>query len=176
MSRKTICIGFFTLSIFCFSPMIYAEQYYDQYPGNGFVPNQETAKYFRSYYGFILHNNTDDEEYFCPVTFNVPDGSVYFIKSIGIRYKDNLSSGKIMVQLRRLNLYTGADHDVAFWESDLSGASISPQTYSQGTYTGLKLIDTKKFSYWLRIYFYADGDTNPYDQLVLYQVRIHYGT
>jgi hypothetical protein len=177
MSKRIIFIGLFTLSIFCFSPMIFAEQYYDQYSGNAFVPSDSTSTYLRSYdFPYIAHNDTNDEGYVCPVTLNVPDGSAYFIKSIGIRFKDNLPDGHFHIVLKRKNLFTGNVHIVANWSSGHTSASSLEQTASKGTEDGVKLVDTKKFVYWLRVVFQRDGDVNPYPNLVLYQVRVHYGT
>ena len=177
MSRKTIFIGIVTLLILCFSTVIQADQYYDQYPGNGFLPADESLSYHKNNtLCNINHNDTSDGIYTCPVNFNVPNGSNYFIKSLGILYFDNITNGEITVQLRRENLYTGISHPVASWSSGESFESPSPQTYSQGTIAGYKLVDTKKFAYWLVVYFYVDGAVNPYGDLALYQVRIHYGT
>jgi hypothetical protein len=177
MSRKAVFMGLITFSILCISTVIQAEQYYDQYPGNCFVPDEETAYYTKSASnGDLQHDDTDDMHYYCPVTFNVPDGSIYFIKSIGMRYKDNLTDGYIWIRLKRRNLYTGAYHVVAEWSSDDSEESSAYQTASKGTGSGVKLVDTKKFSYWLFVYFYRDGDVNPSSDLILCQVRIHYGT
>jgi hypothetical protein len=180
MSKRTIyirIIGTFAFLILFFPAATYADQYYDQYPGNGFVPRYSSSVYFRSpIYAHINHSNTEDEHYMCPVNFNVADGSTYFIKSIGMRYKDNLTDGYIIVTLKRKNLYTGNDHIVASWGSGLPDASTGDQTASQGTNAGVKLVDTKKFVYWLYVYFYRDGSANPSANLKLYQVRIHYGT
>jgi hypothetical protein len=112
----------------------------------------------------------------CPVTFNVPDGSMYFIKSMGIRFKDNLADGHLHILLKRTNLFTSNVHNVANWSSGHTAASTDEQTASKGTETGYKLVDTKKFVYWLYVQFNRDGDVNPYPNLILYQVRIHYGT
>jgi hypothetical protein len=176
MFKKTIFISFLTLSILFFPTVIHADQYYDQYPGNGFIPKFATSAYFRSFAGQLNHDDIYDEDYLCPVNFNVPDGSIYFIKSIGIRYKDNLTDGYLLVELRRRNLYTGAMHVVATWQSNYSGASSGEQTASKGTEPGVKLVDTKKFAYWLTVYFSKDGDTNPSTQMELHQIRVHYGT
>jgi hypothetical protein len=178
MSKKTIFIGIVILSILFFSTLIFADQYYDQYPGNSFVPINKDYSYFKSAMSSYLFNNSTLEAYYvCPVNFNVPDGSVYFIKSIGILYKDNRTSGGISICLYRNNLYPpGAAHQVALWESGYSEASESIQTACQGSRNGYKLVDTKKFTYWLYVYFYVDGAVNPGSELILYQVRIHYGT
>jgi hypothetical protein len=156
--------------------LIHAEQYYDQYNGIAFVPEEETDNYIRQITGYIQHDGTNDAVYFCPVTFNVPDGSTFFIKSIGMLYRDNLTDGYIKVRLRRKNLYTCIWHEVATWQSDYASAVSSPRTASQGTNVGYKLVDTKKFSYWLVIQFERDGDVAPGTDLQLHQVRIHYGT
>jgi hypothetical protein len=124
----------------------------------------------------MLQGGADDEYYMCPVNFNVPDGSVYFIKSIGIRYKDYIANGQIIVYLKRINLYTGNVHTVVSWDSGLAAHSSTILTASKGTETGYKLVDSKKFVYWLSVYFYVDGDVTPGSDLTLFQVRIHYGT
>jgi hypothetical protein len=180
MSKKSFFIGIF--SILAFSAILlptltYADQHYDQYPGNGFVPQHSDSNCFRSPEStYIFHAGTNDEYYMCPVNFNVPDGSTYFIKSLGLRYLDDLTDGYIYVSLRRRNLYTGATHDVALWGSGQTFANASPQTYSQGTLAGYKLVDTKKFSYWLYIHFWRVGEVSPGDNLMIYQIRVHYGT
>jgi hypothetical protein len=180
MSKKTFLIrliGIMAFSILFITAVIHAEQYYDQYPGNGFLAEDESLSYYRDWdVGYLYHNDTSDVAYNCPVNFNVPDGSVYFIKSIGIRYLDNLTIGQISIHLKRENLYTGAFHTVASWTSGTLNASSSVQTYSKGTEPGVKLVDTKKFVYWLYISFYVSGAVNPSTDLKLYQVRIHYGT
>lgn len=167
-------MGVLALSFFVFPSVADAAQYYLQYPGIGFMPKDKVATYTKHHDGFIYHNDLTDESYLCPITFNVPEGSTHFIKSLGIRYKDNLTDGYIYIKLLRRNLFSGAIHAVASWQSP--GASVSHRTASQGTETGKKLLDTKKFSYWLYVYFYKDGDANPGVELILYQVRIHHGT
>jgi hypothetical protein len=180
MSKKTFLIKLFEVmafSIFFITAASHAAQYYDQYPGNGFLPKSESLSYNRSCENASLyHNDTSLADYNCPVNFNVPDGAAYFIKSIGIRYLDNLSNGFIEVILMRKNLYTGAAHTVASWSCGSSEASSFDQTASQGTNAGYKLVDTKKFSYWLIVSLYTEGSVNPSFNLKLYQVRIHYGT
>jgi len=176
MFRKTIFLCVLALSSFCFSVVIHADQYYDQYTGNSFHPQYSSSAYLRSADGTIYHDDIYDEFYFCPVNFSVPDGSTYFIKSIGIRFKDNLDDGYIRVVLRRMNLYTGNWHAVADWSSGSSAADNFVKTASQGTETGVKLIDSKKFAYFLYVTFQRDGSVSPGPNLLLYQVRIHYGT
>jgi hypothetical protein len=180
MSKKTIFIGFIgilTFSILFIPIMTYGDQYYDQYPGNSFVPQHSDSSCYRSSSNaYIYHAGTNDERYICPVNFNVPDGSTYFIKSIGLRYLDDLTDGYVRVVLRRRNLYTAADNNVASWSSGEAFADANPLTASQGTTAGYKLVDTKKFSYWLYIDFYRSGDVSPGDNLMIYQIRVHYGT
>jgi hypothetical protein len=180
MSKKIIFIGIVGILILSFLSIpaeSYGEQYYDQYPGMGLLPADESVSYHRIWdSGSIYHNDTSDADYNCPVTFNVPDGSVHFIKSIGIRYYDNLTDGYIYIEIKRHNLYTGANHTVATWWSGLTEALPSYQTASKGTEPGFKLIDTKKFSYWLHVWFFREGDVNPAANLILFQIRIHYGT
>jgi len=176
MSRKAIFIGFVALSILCISTVIYAQQYYDQYSGNSFQPQFSSSTFVKSGDGSIYHNDDFDDFYFCPANFSVPDGSTYFIKSLGIRYKDNLADGYLLVRLKRKNLYTGNSHTVASWNSGTLFSNSSDLTHSEGTEAGFKLVDTKKFTYWLEIRFYRDGVTNPSNNLMIYQVRIHYGT
>jgi hypothetical protein len=170
-------VGISAFFIFFFPAITGADQHYDQYPGGGFVPWLESTAYFRSVHdGFIHHNDTGGAVYMCPVNFNVPDGSVYFIKSIGMRFYDNLTNGNVKVRLQRINLFTGAVHLVANWDSNLGAASTSVQTASKATNTGFKLVDSKKFAYWLYVDFYTDVTANPCSDLKLYQVRVHYGT
>ena len=177
MLKKTFFIGIVALSTLGFSAVAHAEQYYDQYPGNGFLPEVQYYAYYRSWdWGFIYHDDINDADYNCPVTFNVPEGSVYFIKSIGLRYKDNLTDGQIQVVLYRGNIFTGAVHVVAAWASGPGAASSSTQTASKGTEPGVKLVDTKKFVCWLNVFFFRDGDINPHVNLMIYQIRVHYGT
>jgi hypothetical protein len=180
MSKKSFFIGVICILVFLvmlFPTVTYADQYYDQYPGNAFIPRYQTTVYYRSMTSsYIYHDDTTDEGYMCPVTFNVPDGSTYFIKSIGIRYKDNLTDGYLHILLKRINLYTGNEHTVASWNSDPVAANPSVLTASQGTETGYKLVDTKKFVYWLYVQFFRTGEVNPSQGLMLYQVRVHYGT
>jgi hypothetical protein len=180
MSKKNIfigIIGIFTLSFLVFPTLTSADQYYLHYAGNGLLPPDESVSYLKGYNsGSMYHNDTSDMGYICLVNFNVPDSSAYFIKSIGMAYKDNLTNGYISVKLKKENLYTGVIYTVAEWSSGTSNASSSIQTASKGTNTGVKLVDTKKFCYWLMVYFYVDGDVNPSFNMRLYQVRIHYGT
>jgi hypothetical protein len=179
MSEKTGLIGLFgaiAFSIFFITAVIHADQYYDQYSGNSFQPQFSSSTFVKAGDGSIYHNDDFDDFYFCPASFSVPDGSTYFIKSLGIRYKDNLTDGYLLVRLKRLNLYTGNSHTVASWNSGTLDSNPIIQTHSQGTETGYKLVDTKKFAYWLEIRFYRDGITNPSTNLMIYQVRIHYGT
>jgi len=173
--------NFFVSSILMFSVLIApaiinADQYYLNLPGNGFGPETGTASYIRSISGYLYSTDIINRNFVCSVPFNVPDGSVHFIKSMGPRYKDSLTDGLIRIRLKGLNLFTGALHTVAEWESGLDASSGSIQTESQGTIAGYKLVDTKKFSYYLYAYFYVDGLVNPDTNLILYQVRIHYGT
>jgi hypothetical protein len=180
MSKKPFFIrlfGIMAFSILFIPTASYADQYYDQYPGNSFFPDDETVSYEKGPDNpYLSHDDTDDKYYYCPINFNVPDGSTYFIKSIGMLYKDNLTDGYLRVRLYRQNLYTSAEHLVADWSSGKLNASVGEQTASHGTISGFKLVDSKKFAYWLCVYFYRDGDVNPGSNLVLYQVRIHYGT
>jgi hypothetical protein len=122
----------------------------------------------------LLSKSFDDAH--CPINLSVPDGSICFIKSIGMQYFDNLTDGYVYVALIRKNLYTGISATVAFWFSGSSQASENVQRASKGTESGVKLIDTKKFVYSLHVQFYRDGDVNPAADLGLYQVRVHYGT
>jgi len=145
MSKKMTLfglIGILSLPFLVFPSLAPADQFYLQHPGISFHAQYATQLYFKSNNGYLYHNDDMDEEYMCPVHFSIPDGAIYFIKSLGIRYKDNWTDGFLMVRLRRRNLYTGAMHDVATWQSDKSGASPSEQTASQGTDAGYKLIDT----------------------------------
>jgi hypothetical protein len=181
MSKKMIFIGIIgvlALSFFVFPALTFSKQYYDQYPGSAFLPIDESYSYVRSYFqGSMYQDDTSALTFYCcPVNFNVPDGSIYFIKSIGVRYRDNLTDGYITIALKRNNLYTGNNHTVASWSSGESFASSSHLTYSQGTNPGYKLVDTKKFSYWLFVNFNKTGGGNPSSNLVIYQVRIHYGS
>ena len=176
MSKKTNITGFIIIlafSILLFPTLNSAEQHYLQFSGNGFVPEHSSAAFFRSPTGYLYHDDFIDESYCCPVTFSVPEGSTYFIKSLGIRYYDNLVDGYIGIVLRRKNLFTGTWHNVASWTSS---SSSSDQTTCHGTISGYKLIDTKKFSYWLEVLFFRDADLTPGSALKLYQVRVHYGT
>jgi hypothetical protein len=93
-----------------------------------------------------------------------------------MRFFDNLTDGFINVVLKRKNLYTGALHTVATWLSGIEEASLAPQTASNGTEPGVKLVDTKKFAYFLYVYFWREGSAIPSNDLILYQIRIHYGT
>jgi hypothetical protein len=180
MTRKTIFIGLLgllALSLLVFPALTHADQYYPQYTGVSFTPTNKDATYHKDHWvGYLYHGDTNDEFYVHPVSFEVPDGSAHYIKSIGIRYRDNLTDGYLEVYLKRRNLYTGNYHTVATWNSGYSESSSSPQTASKGTNVGYKLIDTKKFAYWLYVEFNRDGDVNPDSGLVLYQIRIHYGT
>jgi hypothetical protein len=179
MSKNTLLIRLFgtmALSILFIAATTYADQYYDQYQGNCFVPYDEDTSYEKTWTGRLLDDDTSDPFYFCPVNFCVPDGSVHFIKSIGVRFKDNLTDGALHVSLVRRNIYTGNYHTVAAWASNHSAASDSDQSASQGTNAGYKLVDAKKFSYWLKVWFAKDGFDSPHPNLVLIQVRIHYGT
>jgi hypothetical protein len=179
MSKTTVFIRLFGVMAFLILVIpvaTYADQYYDQYPGNGFQPKSASLTYGKSENSFIYHSDTTDAYYFCPVNFSVPDGSTHFIKSIGIRFYDSLTDGNIYVELKRKNLYTGAIHTVAWWTSGFSETTVSEQTASKGTESGVKLIDAKKFAYFLYIFFFREGSVSPGGCLVLYQVRIHYGT
>jgi hypothetical protein len=180
MSRKSIFIRLFGIMVFFIlfiTAVSYAEQYYDQYPGIGFVPWVYDIEHNMNWAeGSLYHEDTSDDYYLYPVNFNVPDGSTYFIKSIGIRYLDNLADAYLEVKLMRENLFTGASHIVASWQTTLEGANLSVQTASQGTISGRKLVDSKKFAYWLSVYFYRNGDVDPFHSMALWQVRIHYGT
>ena len=180
MLKKTLfigLIGILAFSILFFPALVNAEQYYSHYAGCCFVPESDTASYVKYVPDSRLyHNDTTDKHYMCPVNFNVPDGSPCFIKSIGVRYLDNIGTGHILVVLERKNLYNGVFQAVASWSSGLLSANPSVLTASQGTYAGYKLVDTKKFAYWLQVYFYTDADVNPGVNLILHQIRIHYGT
>jgi hypothetical protein len=179
MSNKISFLGLSAILVFSvlFSPaIINADQYYLNLPGNGFGPESGSASYIRSTSGYLYSTDLINRNFVCAVPFDVPDGSVHFIKSIGMRYKDNLTDGYIRIRLKRLNLFTGALHTLAEWESGLDTSSGSVQTASQGTIAGTKLVDTKKFAYYLYVYFYVDGLVNPDTNLMLYQVRVHYGT
>jgi hypothetical protein len=180
MSKNTFfigIIGIMGLSVILFPAITYADQYYDQYPGIAFQPQTPDLIYEKTGQNGMWHDDaTAIPRYYCEVNFNVPDGSTYFIKSIGVRYLDNLINGNVQVHLYRKNLYTGADHIVASWQSSHLGGSSSEMTASQGTNAGYKLVDTKKFAYWLIAFFMMDGDVSPGEQLKLFQVRIHYGT
>ena len=183
MSKKTFFIklfGVMAILILLITTASYADQYYDQYPGNGFLPRYDFQCYTRG--SFSAYINMEESlqagtVYSCPVHFNVPNGSVHFIKSIGIRYLDNVTNGRIDVYLRRQNIYNGAIHEVASWTGgSIEGASSSDQTAFQGANAGYKLINTNKFVYYLVIRFFVAYLANPGADLKLYQVRIHYGT
>jgi len=179
MSRKTVIIGIAGLLaslILLFPSTARAAQYYLQYIGNSFQPKTDSLSFMKGGEGYLYHNDTSDASYFCPVNFSVPDGSVHFIKSIGMRYRDGLPDAHLYVELLRRNLYTGSWHTVASWQSNHEGSSSSILTASKATNTGYKLADIKKFSYWLHVAFIRDGEANPSSDLMLYQVRVHYGT
>jgi hypothetical protein len=171
-----VFICMLTLPFFIFPSLASTDQYYLHYPGIGFQPGDETQAHYKNPTGYLYHNDTNDEYYFCPVNFNVPEGSAYYIKSIGMRYLDDLPDGHLEVLLRRRNLYTGAYHTVAEWQSSHTGTSALYLTASKATIAGYKLIDTKKFSYWLYVFFVRDGATIPGPDMAIYQVRVHYGT
>jgi hypothetical protein len=180
MSKTTAIsslIFLLVISTLIFPPRTHADQYYLHYAGNCFMPRLAALTYYKeAALSYMYHDDTNDAAYMCPVDFNVPDGSVYFIKSIGIRFLDNLSDGYIHVELRRQNLYTGTVAYVAEWNSGGPAAAPSSQTASQGTRAGYKLLDTKKFAYWLFVEFYKTGAENPGLSLRLFQIRVHYGT
>ena len=180
MSRKAFFIGFtiiLTLSFLIFPPLTYAEQYYLHYPGTVFTARNEDAAYIKgTTYCQLYHNDTNDEYYYCPVDFNVPDGSVHFIKSLSIRNLDNLTDGRLFVELRRCNIFNSAYHPVAAWSGSTAIANPSTVNVNVASNPGFKLIDTKKFTYYLIVKFERDGDLNPGASLKLYQIRIHYGT
>ena len=180
MSKKTLFIKLFGVMAFLIlfvTTASYADQYYDQYPGNGFLAEDESFSYYRSWIEpGIYHNDILDGHYTCPVNFSVPEGSVCFIKSMGIKFYDNLTDGCIDVSLKRKNLYTGSVHTVASWRSGISETSGGTINAFKGTESGVKLVDTKKFVYWLTVFFNRNGDVNPGPHLILFQIRIHYGT
>jgi hypothetical protein len=164
MSKKMIFIGIIgvlTLSFLIFPTLTYADQYYLQYSGNSFQPWKNTMAYEKSHDGHIFHFTSGTGYYYCPVNFNIPDGSTYFIKSIGMRFYDNLTDGDVYIELKRINLYTGAVHTVANWSSGIPDASSNDQTACQGTISGYKLVDTKKFAYYLYVFLWKEGSANP---------------
>ena len=177
MSKKISFIVIFLFSTLFLPVIIHAAQYYLHYPGNNFLPEYQTNLYHRStQWGWIYQSDTTDGSYATPVNFNTPFSGTYFIKSLGIRYLDSLEDGYVAVRLIRRNIFSGAVVYVAEWESGLAASSSISQTVNVGSSTGYKLIDTKKFCYWLEAFFYRQGTTSPSTQITIYQVRIHYGT
>lgn len=177
VSKKISLVVIFLFSTLFFAATTHAVQYYLHYPGNSILPNYPTYFYERNtQYGYFNHEDTIKGMYSTPVNFNTPFSGTYFIKSLGIRYLDSLEDGYVAVRLIRRNIFSGAVVYVAEWESGLAASSSISQTVNVGSSTGYKLIDTKKFCYWLEAFFYRQGTTSPSTQITIYQVRIHYGT
>jgi hypothetical protein len=176
VSKKISLVVIFLFSTLFFAATTHAVQYYLHYPGNSILPNYPTYFYERNtQYGYFNHEDTIKGMYSTPVNFNTPFSGTFFIKSMGIRFRDSISDGHMEVKLIRRNIFSGADAVVAEWDSGLTASNSIAQTVNVGTTTGYKLIDTKKFCYWLYVSFYKTGG-NPGLNLILYQVRIHYGT
>ena len=182
MSRKTILIGILSLFLLLIAPAAtYSAEYYLQYGGSAFNPESCVLKYNCALDSLSHYSNEGYPpyiqfgRYFCPVNFNVPDGSSCFIKSISIRYYDNRSDSYLQIQLLRKNLYNGTTHAVAEWSSGELFASGSFVTDHIGTIAGYKLVDTKRFKYYLMVRFVYPGVPD-FTGMSLGQVRIHFGT
>lgn len=175
MLKKTFFVGIISIvisSLFLAPLQIFAKEFYLQYVGSQFIPEEETFTYdkYTGNYG-LRHETPAGAYYYVGVNIPQPHAGSYFLKSVHIRYYDGNNTGYIEVKLRRRNIWTDAQHTVATWQSSYAGTPGWARA-NVSTIDGYKKVDTAKFVYFLEVYFSDDDTPGP---LVLYQVRIHYG-